>query len=83
VSVTIYRPVATLMTCQEDNEYAVVMLDAYRQLERENAALREGLQSIWYMMPRDEFLEDHDAAAVSTFKQIKKILKDARKEAQP
>ena len=66
-----------------DHDGPFVHANFARELERENAALRDALQSIRYRMPSDEFIEDHDAAAVSTFKQIKKIFKDARKEAQP
>jgi ribulose-5-phosphate 4-epimerase/fuculose-1-phosphate aldolase len=41
VSVTTYRPVATAITCREDDAGAMVLFEDYRKLETENAALRE------------------------------------------
>lgn len=39
MSVTTYKLCATAITCREDDEDAMVMLSAYRKLERENVAL--------------------------------------------
>ena len=41
MSVPTYKPIATMITCREDDENAMVTLGAYRELERENATLRE------------------------------------------
>ena len=43
MSAQTYKPIATMITCREDDEEAMVMLSAYRELERENAALRRAL----------------------------------------
>ena len=43
MSLSTYKPVATMITCREDDEEAMVMLSAYRELECENAALRKML----------------------------------------
>lgn len=44
VSIQTYKPIATMITCREDDEEAMVTVGAYRKLERENAALREQLK---------------------------------------
>ena len=41
MSATTYKPIATMITCREDDQDAMVMLSEYRELERENAGLRE------------------------------------------
>lgn len=48
-----------------------------KKAEAERDALAEALNSVWNRMPQDQYIEDHDAAAASTFRQIKPIIKAA------
>ena len=57
MSATTYKPIATMITCREDDEDAMVMLSEYRQLERENAALRASHGEIYAALGTSE--SDH------------------------
>lgn len=45
MSIQIYKPIATMITCRDEDEEAMVTLGAYRALERENAELRADIQA--------------------------------------
>ncbi len=54
MSVSTYKPIATAITCSENDEDAMVMLGAYRELERDNAALRAALELLLHVRGTSE-----------------------------
>ena len=42
---TTFKPIATMITCREDDEYAMVTLREYCELQRENARLKDTLKT--------------------------------------
>lgn len=44
MSTPTYKPVATAITCRDDDPDAMVMLGAYRKLEAVNTALRAAME---------------------------------------